>query len=373
MEKADEIKLRGRKKKIVYALDWNAQKYSDRLACVQELEKRGSLEDLGPGQLNEISNYLLYSSDVNCDVELKKAPKKQSSYEELVENGVADMALYNSKYKNIYKTIRPSIDRDRDKDIPGMEELWEEIEKVKKIYDYLDDCLKGRREKDFDNPLEISYVNHYFYKNWYIDLCLNQYTLKDFYNPIMNTKLMDYRNYIKEEEIYFGIRAGKYIYNESEEEKMIDLGNPVHVYLLLRNYKAIKMGHMDSTIDSWNQLYDLLDEAIAECSFNDCVWEVLELKVNGEHNDIIGKYIRDKYNVKYNDNYISTLFTKSISRKIAKKAISNAGRKFHDIKPKKCPKCKEMRYEDDFYSFAKPCIYCLKKNKNKNRVIKLWS
>jgi hypothetical protein len=77
------------------------------------------------------------------------------------------------------------------------------------------------------------------------------------------------------------------------------------------------------------------------CQFNDCIWEILEMKINGERNDVIGAYVRDKYGVNYNDNYISTLFTKSISKKVAKGAILNARRKFKDTKKRICPKCKE--------------------------------
>ena len=91
------IKVKGSKKKIVYSLDWTAQAYEDRLACVKNLESEGLLNDLSPAQLNEVSNYLLYSADVDCDVELKQPSKKSVSYEEMVENGVADMAFHNAK------------------------------------------------------------------------------------------------------------------------------------------------------------------------------------------------------------------------------------------------------------------------------------
>lgn len=365
------IKTKGTKRKIVYSLDWNAQSYEDRLACVNSLEREGRLNGLSPAQLNEVSNYLLYSSDVECEVELKQPSKKPASYEEMVENGVADMAFHNAKYKNIYKVIKPTIDREKDKDIPGMQDLWIEMEKIKKIYDYLDDCLKGRREKDFTNPLEINYVNHHYYKNWYIDLCLNQYTLKDCYRPVMSSQMPDYIDIRPDNEIDFGLRAGQYVYTEGDENNTIDLGNPVHVYILLKNYKTIRMQHMDNKIDDWNELYDLLDEAIERCQFNDCIWEILEKKINGERNDIIGAYVRDKYGVNYNDNYISTLFTKSISKKVAKGAILNARRKFKDTKKRICPKCKEERWEDEFFSFAKACGYCLRKIKNTGRKIRL--
>ena len=366
IDNPNTIKTKGTKRKIVYSLDWNAQSYEDRLACVNSLEREGRLNGLSPAQLNEVSNYLLYSSDVECEVELKQPSKKPASYEEMVENGVADMAFHNAKYKNIYKVIKPTIDKEKDKDIPGMQDLWVEMEKIKEIYDYLDDCLKGRREKDFTNPLEINYVNHHYYKNWYIDLCLNQYTLKDCYR-----QMPDYIDIRPDNELDFGLRAGQYVYTEGDENNTIDLGNPVHVYILLKNYKTIRMQHMDNKIDDWNELYDLLDEAIERCQFNDCIWEILEMKINGERNDVIGAYVRDKYGVNYNDNYISTLFTKSISKKVAKGAVLNARRKFKDTKKRACPKCKEERWEDEFFSFAKACGYCLRKIKNTGRKIRL--
>ncbi len=40
------IKVKGNKKKIVYSLDWTAQAYEDRLACVKNLESEGLLNDL---------------------------------------------------------------------------------------------------------------------------------------------------------------------------------------------------------------------------------------------------------------------------------------------------------------------------------------
>lgn len=367
----NKIKVKGRKRKIVYALDWNAEYYEDRLKCVKSLEQEGALKGLSPTQLNEVTNYLLYSCDVDCDVELKKSSKKHVSYEELVENGVADIVISNARNKNVYKMARPSIDREKDKDIPGMQELWVEIDKIKKVYDYLDDCLKRRREKDFNNPLEINYVNHHFYKNWYIDLCLQQYTLKDAYRPVVQPKVQEYFNMRPDNLYEFGIRVGQYIINESDEDKMIDLSNPVHIYVLLKNYKTIRMQHEDNTIDDWNVLYDLLDRAIARTSFNDCIWEIFERKVNGERNDVIGADVRAKYGVNYNDNYISTLFTRSISKKIAKSAMINARRDFHITPKHVCPRCKQERWDDEFFSFAKSCGYCLRKLNNTGRKINL--
>lgn len=369
IDNVNNIKTKGRKKKIVYALDWDAQDYKDRFSCVEKLEKEGALNYLSPSQLNEVANYLLYSRDVDCEVELKKSSKRSVSYEDLVDSGVADMAINNAKYKNIYKVYRPSIDREKDADIPGMKDLWVEIDKVKKIYDYLDDCLKGRREKDFNNPLEINYVNHHYYKNWYIELCLQQYTLKDCYKPVMSFPIKEYFDLGHDNNYEFGIKVGQYVLNESDEDKMIDLANPLHIYLLLKSYKAIKTQQYDETIDDWGILYNLVDRAIERVKLSDCLWEILELKVNGEQNDVIGPYIRNKYKLNYNDNYISTLFTKTISRKIAKAAMSNILRDKLVTKKRVCPRCKKERWEDEFFSTAKSCGYCLRKLKEEKKKI----
>lgn len=365
------IKTKGSYKKIVYSLNWSAQTYEERKKCVDDLDGAGRLSDLSPIQLNEVSNYLLYASDVNCDVELKQPTKKPVSYEEMVENGVADMAFQNAKYKSVYRVIKPTIDKETDKNIPGMQDLWVEMAKIKEIYDYLDDCLKGRREKNFNNPLEINYVNHHFYKNWYIDLCLNQYTLKDAYRPVIGMQTTDHIDIRSDLDWSFGIRAGQYILNEGDEDEMIDIGNPLHIYMLLKNYSVMRADHIENSLDDWKIVYDYLDDAIARCQFTDCMWDILEKKINGERNDIIGEYVRNTYGVNYNDNYISTLFTKSLSKKIAKGAIINARRILKVSKKKICPRCKQERWEDEFYSYAKSCGHCLRKLKGTGRKIKL--
>ena len=55
-----------------------------------------------------------------------------------------------------------------------MQDLWIEMAKNKEDLRLFDDCLKGRREKVLLIHWKINYVNHHYYKNWYIDLCLNQ-------------------------------------------------------------------------------------------------------------------------------------------------------------------------------------------------------
>ena len=187
----------------------------------------------------------------------------------------------------------------------------------------------------------------------------------------MQSQQQGFINIRPDDDMYFGLRVGEFIICESDEDKMIDLSNPLHVYLLMKNYKTIRYEHANRVIDDWNEIYDLLDRAIARVQFSDCIWDILEMKINGERNGIIGAYVRDKYNVNYNDNYISTLFTKSISKKIAKAAVINARRDFHKTGKRKCIRCKEERWDDEFFSFAKSCGYCLHKLNGTSRKIHL--
>lgn len=373
VDNANTVKTKGTRKKIVYSLDWNAQTYEDRLNCVEKLTLAGKLEGLSPTQLNEVSNYLLHSSDVDCRVELKQSNKKTYSYEDMVENGIADMAINNSRHKNVYKIHKPSIDKEKDKDIPGMQELWESMEQVKEIYDYLDDCLKGRRERDFDNPLEITYAKHYYYKNWYIDLCLNQYTLKDAYRPVIPLQYketLDWRP--NGDDVDFGISAGEYVYYEGNGTKMINLGDSLQIYRMLKGYRNVRSLHREDIENGWHLLYNLLDEAISECNFPAHIWDILEMKINGVSNTDVGNNIRDKYGISYNDNYISTLFTKSISKKIAKASLIIASRKLDNVPATVCPRCKQERWKDEFLSGSKRCRYCVRKIQKEKKEIKLW-
>ena len=84
---------------------------------------------------------------------------KHISLDELMESPTFDENIF-LKNKTIYKKVKTSIDRDKAAQIPGMEELWKEIEKMDRI-------LKentGELEKTKDTPTldkkQIYYLKH---------------------------------------------------------------------------------------------------------------------------------------------------------------------------------------------------------------------
>ena len=368
----NEVKIRGRKEKIVYALNWYTDTYEERLACVRDLQERGALENLSPTQLNEVSNYLLYSKDVDCEVELKNRAKKQISYEKMVDEGVADMAISTAKNRRVYKKDKFLIDKEKDADIPGMKETWEAMASVKATRDYIDECLKGLRTRDGDNPVEISFVKKHFYKNWYIDLCLNQFALKDIYKPIGYAKYSNIYQWSEDgEELGFDIVVDDYVIYSEGNGRVVDLADPVTIYRLLRDYKIMKENHGNDISSIWKLLYDTLDEAIESGGFSDCLWDILEMKVNGMRNPAVADIVLKEYGVTYNDNYISTLFTKSISKKVARGAVINAKRAQGIMQKRTCPKCNEERWGDEYGASAKKCKFCEGRYKKRELGVRL--
>ena len=329
--------------RIVQHLNWNLQTYKEREEMVEGLLKDGILETLSPYQLNEVTNYLLYAKDVDVEVKLRVSSKQIISYEELVDNGVAETILRKPN-ASIYKVVKPTIDREKDKDIPGMVELWEAIEVIKKKYDYVRGVLKGEIERDFTNPMEPTFVLHNFYRSWYIDLCRNQYYLKDIFNPPCFIGGTIFTTPARDRDL-LGIKVGKKVVCEGD--KMIDFGNPEHIYQLLRFYAHIKEKHFDRANDGWLYLYEYLDEIISEMNWSDTHWLILQGKVDGKSNEELYKELTEQLGVNISVNYISTVYRRHISRDIARRA----GRKVYEwehrhdkSKWKTCRKCKEKKF-----------------------------
>lgn len=357
--------------KIVYHLNWNLQKYTEREEMVNNLIEEGMLDGLSPHQLNEVANYLLYSEDVDAEVKLRVPSKPQVSFEEMVESGVAESAMQKQNF-SIYKVPKPTIDRGKnndgkDADIPTMKELWEAIDNIKFYYDYVRDVVKGVRERDFSIPIEPTFVMHNFFRTWYIDLCRNQYYLKDIFRPTIN--VVPSFSFNRHEPDSFGFKAGKYILCPHSEERMIDLGNPEHVYQLLRQYVTIKEKHFDKCDSEWTVLYDTLDKIIANMNWNPIRWDILQMKINYVSNEDVAKQIYMKHDINYSVNYISTIFRQHIARDIARRAIKEGYRWEHRNDKdawKICSRCKKKRFNDidSFGKNKRVCLFCTGRKTN---------
>ena len=143
--------------KIASYLDFNLQAYQERLGLVNFLDAQGLLAKCSPSELDKVANYLLYAEDVDAEVELKEGSKKKVSYESLIETTLGESTVQKSEEISIYRVPRPTIDREKDADIPFMKDLWEAIDLISEQYQYCREVLEGKRDMDPNRKLIPTY------------------------------------------------------------------------------------------------------------------------------------------------------------------------------------------------------------------------
>ena len=207
--------------KVAQKLDYNLQAYQERLGLVNFLIENGELSGYPPSELDKVANYLLYAEDVDAEVELKEGSKKKISYETLIESALGETTIQKSQEISIYKVPKPTIDREKDADIPFMKELWEAIDYISEQYQYCKDVLEGKRDMDFNKKLIPTYQTKYFLREWMIDLRREQFLLKDSYKPVIGINAGFTAHVDKPD--YIGMCIGKHVLCDYETK--VDYGD----------------------------------------------------------------------------------------------------------------------------------------------------
>lgn len=365
--------------KISTYLDFNLQAYQERLGLVNFLDEQGILSNCPPSELDKVANYLLYAEDVDAEVELKEGSKKKVSYETLIESTLGENSVQRSQEVSIYRTPRPTIDREKDADIPGMKDLWEAIDIIEEQYRYCKDVLDGKRELDTERVLVPTYQNKYFLREWMVDLRREQFLLKDIFKPTI-CNVPCFQSYSRKKE-YLGICIGKNVLCESD--MLVDYGNWRHIYAMLKYYAGMKALVQDNPYHEWWYMYEFLDELINRVRWSPEHKVILCRKIDKIPNEEIVKELESKGCKSYSVNYVSTIWKQHISKRIAKQAI--LWWKEKEFKPdgtmrsmtkwRVCPTCNRQLFADEinFSRFAdgswkaecKDCVY--KKNKDRER------
>ena len=113
---------------------------------LQFLKDNVDLSSLTKKELELCTDYVLYGKDPEknntSSVDRKEIYIKTKynsfsktepiSLEALMESPTFDESILQTE-RNIYKKVKPTIDREKCKDIPGMKELWEEIDRIDRI------------------------------------------------------------------------------------------------------------------------------------------------------------------------------------------------------------------------------------------------
>lgn len=285
--------------------------------------------------------------------------KEPLSLEELMESPAFNETVYQ-EYKNIYKKVKPTIDREKCKDIPGMQDLWKSIDELtqklkecgdttsKEYYHLKHQLIELRREqyllKDAAFP-ELPPIKNYgiYYQsdgelqaNYPIYPCgvMSKQNDRDFICPYKNNRTFAAKD------ISIEIAELK-----KQNKPYLDFTNKEHIYHLCLKYYELKDLAEKSPDSLLNNILWTLDFYIDKANLNEQQMLILEGKKQRLLNKEICRRLMSELGIYHQENYVSTIWNK-ITQLIADAADLNYDEwccKDYEKAWKKCNCCGEMK------------------------------
>lgn len=393
-------------------LNFNITSSTGRRDFVEDYINENKNKKFSASDLETIADYILYGKDEDSgesivdrkEVQIKTkynsySKKEPESLDELMESPTFDENIF-SKDKNRYKTIKPKIDREKDKDIPGIKPLWELIDKFQHIID-----VNNGKEED-PNIKKLKPVELYKFKHMVIDLRRQQFYLKDIVKPticMFGTNVRKVRS-IEDNSIPWDLensnfsiaplgvftnndikfinpkeyRGSDYQYNK-DAKYIIDFRNYEHIYYLLENYLDLEGESENNPESTIGLILRTLDFYIDIANLNESKKVILEYKKNKIRNEVIRDKLKKDFNLNHSANYISTIWKQKVCRDIAEAARLHYDYFLNREKPfawKKCVQCGKIKLKDtrEFMrksrssdGLASRCKECDKVNRLKNK------
>lgn len=340
-----------------FNLDFNIETSNERRDFIASKD----LTKLTQKELELCSNYILYGKDPNKDmtsvvdrkeVQIKTKFQSYSKKEPISLDALLESPTFNENLlkpkPTIYKKVKPTIDKEKAKDIPGMAELWEQIRKTQ---DLLEENT-GKKERS-ENSKILTQKEIYYLKHHLIELRKQQYYLMDsvvqtmpppqnkaeYFSNIIDLQ-MNYKVYPRgtmrgENDIEFKTPRIERNYGgaatDIEKEISIKKENnkpyfnfldKEHIYYLILNYWDIRAA-IQEIPDSplWNLLWTL-DFYIEKANLNEQQTLIVRDKKLRLLNKEIAKDLMNELGIYHQENYISTIWNK-ITQQIADAAELN--------------------------------------------------
>lgn len=353
-----------------YSLDYSIERDVDRLQAVRDI--LDSLEnDPNPTDLEQMASYILYGKDEEGKNAVQRkettdsnkrynsfqtASEKTQSLDNFLESPTADETIFEpfeKRYIYLKKKTeirRPKYDKNGnlidigDGDIPFMQELWDRIDYIEKI------VMANENKIPFTEDIPIIPTSYRLYqlKHQLIDMRRHQYYLKDSYKPTLRFLSIkpphpqkinfdaDSFYWVSQEEWEAllkkptnSLRSKKI---EDYETKMVDGAlqikwvvrhqffdweNPTHIRALIENYSGILMQDWED-LHSWGRtlIFDF-DRYVKLIKLSPAREYILLRKIDkAPYPDILAE-LKEKFNLVYNINHISTIIGREIPEKIA--------------------------------------------------------
>lgn len=332
------------KSKMKFNLDFNLYSSKER----RDFIKQQDLSKLSNKDLEMCANYIIYGKDQDGtssvdrkEIQIKTKfnsynKKEPISLDALLESPTFDEGTLIQS-STVYKNPKPTIDREQLKDIPGMIELWEQIDKWQKIIDE----NTGKKDKCDDTPSltkkQLYYLNHQL-----IELRKQQYYLKDSAYPTIASKpnfgsfytepasqQLNYevfpRGVIgKENDIDFieprhdtkpsiSIDIDERIRElRQKEQYYFNFLETEHIYHLIQSYWDIKMAIEKIPDSPLHNLLWTLDFYIDKANLSDQQRLIVEGKKQRLLNKEISLKLEKELGITHQENYISTIWNKCV-------------------------------------------------------------
>ena len=365
-----------------FKLDFSIENSKDRLEAIKSIP----LDTLTKKELETVTNYILYGKDEDGtsivqkkEVQIKskfnsyqKKENTVTSLDALMESPTFDESIFQ-KNKTQYKKVKPEVlfKNEKVKDIVGMKELWESIEKLQNIKDQ----NQGKKELQEGTPIlnqtQLYYLNHQL-----IELYSQQYLLKDMIFPTIFSKKnkAEYHENLGDQQLNIPIlprgvfsEEGDLFFKEpyritdaaahsiDNEEEIIASGNPYfdfrnkdHLYQLIQYYGDLKVSVENQPDSIIHNLLWTLDFYIEKANLSDQQRLIVEDKKFRYQNRDIRRHLEQELGISHRENYISTIWNKAIDLIIEAVELNYDEYLCKDYKKawKRCNKCGKLLLRD---------------------------
>lgn len=346
-------------------MDFSLVTPEDRVQKVNEIISKTPPERLTPKYLEKLTDYIIFAMDkqerqqkrILTDNRMITINKRETSFEGLVShfenNENTGDVIYNmiANDKNIIFRPKFEITEEDIKEVPGLKELREEIDKLELK------CKSLRGKAAYNMKKQI------------ISMRQDQYVMKNSYKPISincTNTIKSFKKLDLSEKIYL-----------DEEENVVSTGflnffNPNHISALLCNYEKLQIENWANCMgDAKWMLIDFENLINKTFENNPVLKDIAYGKMYSYTNLEIQNMLKEKYGSTYSIEYLSSLWRNKIPKMIAETASEEWLIWHYTFEEKgywkKCSKCGQIKLginrffsknnasKDKLYSICKEC------------------